>query len=145
MCLSMCCVCSQYDSLKSQLYQSEKQRKSDVTSMKQTISNLQREIHEKSHQFNKILHDHQELKESLENHQISIESKASDEINNYRQRVNDSEKLLREYEENMTNNDTRSQYLINKLKESSSHSLTNLECQLETEQEKLRLMTLKAT
>lgn len=136
---------SQLDALKIQVVQSERLRKSEGNLMKQTVKELQQTLADRTKQIENLSHELDSSKSSLEEALASSESKTNDETAVYRQRALDAEKALREFEETLSTSDTRAKFLIDKVKESSAHTIDQLESQMEAEREKIRSMVTKAT
>lgn len=130
--------------MKLQLLQSERSRKTETTSYKTTIRDLERDIHEKSKLIEQYEHDLDELKHKVDLTISTNESKCNEEVNSYRHRAFEAEKALRDCEESLSASDSRTQHLIEKLKDSSQFTINQLENQMEAEREKLRYVVGKA-
>lgn len=123
------------DSLQTQANMSERARLAEVGALKTSNRDLQQEIMDKSRSFAKKCKDHDEYKALKDEEFLGLERKMVDEIDLYRRRAAEAEKISKEMETAGNSENQRCQSLIDQMKEKTNASIVQLAGSLRQETE----------
>jgi len=123
------------DNLQNQLNMNERARLSEVSALKTTNRDLQTELLEKTRALGKKCKEFDEFKTSSEEEMSALDRKLSDEVEMYRRRATDAEKMSKEIESAGATEASRCQSLIEQMKEKTTSSITQLSNNLRIEAE----------
>ena len=123
------------ENLQNQLNMNERGRLAEVSALKTSNRELQQELLEKTRSLAKKCKDYDDLKSVGEDEKTAMERKLSDEVDMFRRRAVEAEKISKEMESASVTENQRCQSLIDQLKEKTSASISQLTGTLRNETE----------
>lgn len=131
------------DSIQGQLNASERSRLSEVSTLKTTVREQQKELLEKTRTISRRSKDVEDCKEELELKMTTNEQRMTEEVAHLQHRLVDAETRLKDTETAAAAEEHRMQGLLEQLREKNTALIAKLESNLRNEIDNVRQLTAK--